>query len=149
LEDDRLARRGAHIGRALFSSTSCANKPGPKGPSEALIQAIVELKSRNPRFGCPRIAHIMAQTFGVEIDKNVVHRVLAKYYRPAPRGTGPSWLSFIGHTRDSLLSVDLFRCESIVLRSYWVLMVMDQCTRRLVGIGVQCGTVTGADVCRM
>ena len=91
----------------------------------------------------------MAQTFGVEIDKNVVHRVLAKYYRPAPRGTGPSWLSFIGHTRDSLLSVDLFRCESIVLRSYWVLMVMDQCTRRLVGIGVQCGTVTGADVCRM
>src|SRR6476469_7339815 len=26
---------------------------------------------------------------------------------------------------------------------------MDQFTRRLVGIGVQCGTVTGADVCRM
>ena len=58
-------------------------------------------------------------------------------------------MSFIGHTRDSLWSVDLFRCESIVLRSYWVLVVMDQCTRRLVGIGVQCGTVTGADVCRM
>ena len=68
---------------------------------------------------------------------------------PRPGGTGPSWLSFIGHTRDSLWSVDLFRCESIVLRSYWVLVVMDQFTRRLVGIGVQCGTVTGADVCRM
>src|SRR6476661_2068990 len=53
------------------------------------------------------------------------------------------------HTRDSLWSVDLFRCESIVLRSYWVLVVLDQFTRRLVGIGVQCGTVTGADVCRM
>src|SRR4029434_9770176 len=71
------------------------------------------------------------------------------HYRPAPRGTGPSWLSFIGHTRDSLWSVDLFRCESIMLRSYWVLVVMDQLTRRLVGFGVQCGTVTGADVCRM
>ena len=46
-------------------------------------------------------------------------------------------------------SVDLFRCESIVLRSYWVLVVMDQFTRRLVGFGVQCGAVTGADVCRM
>ncbi len=26
---------------------------------------------------------------------------------------------------------------------------MDQCTRRLVGTGVQCGTVTAADVCRV
>src|SRR5579864_6327777 len=135
--------------RRLFSSRSCPKKPGPKGPDEALIQAIVELKSRNPRFGCPRIAHIISQTFGVDIDKNVVYRVLAKHDRPAPGGTGPSWLSFIGHTRDSLWSVDLFRCESIVLRSYWVLVVMDQFTRRLVGVGVQRGPVNGADLCCM
>jgi putative transposase len=36
-----------------------------------------------------------------------------------------------------------------VLRRYWVLVVMDQYTRRLVGIGVHCGTITGADVCRI
>ena len=135
--------------RRLFSSSSCPKKPGPKGPSEALIQAIVELKSRNPRFGCPRIARIISHTFGVDIDKNVVYRVLSKHYRPASGGTGPSWLSFIGHTTDSLWSVDLFRCESIVLQSYWVLVVMDQFTRRLVGIGVHRGAVTGADLCRM
>jgi len=135
--------------RRLFSSTVCPTKPGPKGPDQALIQAIVELKSRNPRFGCPRIARIIEQTFGIDVDKNVVSRVLAKHYRPAPGKGGPSWVSFIGHTTDSLWSVDLFRCESIVLRSYWVLVVMDQCTRRLVGIGVHCGAVTGADVCRM
>jgi putative transposase len=58
-------------------------------------------------------------------------------------------LSFIGHTRDSLWSVDLFRCESIALRSYWVLVVMDQFTRRLVGFGVHGGAATGSDVCRM
>jgi putative transposase len=136
--------------RRLFSSTPCPKKPGPKGPDEALIQAIVELKSRNPRFGCPRIALIVSRTFGIDIDKNIVYRVLAKHYRPAPGGTGPSWLSFMGHSADSLWSVDLFRCESIVLRSYWVLVVMDQFTRRLVGFGVHCGAaVTGADVCRM
>src|SRR5262249_17147263 len=118
--------------RALFTSRACHKKPGPKGPSDALIQAIVELKSRNPRFGCPRSAHIMSETVGVDVDKNVVHRVLAKHYRPASGGDGPSWLSFIGHTTDSLWSVDLFRCESIVLRTYWVLVVMDQFTRRLV-----------------
>ena len=103
----------------LFSTRACPKKSGPKGPSEALIQAIVELKSRNPRFGCPRIARIISHTFGVDIDKNVVHRVLATHYRPTSGGTGPSWLSFIGHTTDSLWSVDLFRCESIVLRTQW------------------------------
>jgi transposase InsO family protein len=135
--------------RRLFSSSPYPKTPGPKGPSAALIQAIVELKSRNPRFGCPRIARILSHTFGVDIDKNVVARVLSKRYRPAPGGTGPSWLSFIGHTTDSLWSVDLFRCESIVLRSYWVLVVMDQFTRRLIDVGVHRGAVTGADLCRM
>ena len=135
--------------RRLFSSTRCPKKRGPKGPDEALIQAIVDLKSRNPRFGCPRIARIISQTFGIDVDKNVVYRVLSKHDRPAPGGTGPSWLSFIGHTADSLWSVDLCRCESIVLRSYWVLVVMDQSTRRLVGVGVHRGAVTVADVCRM
>ena len=134
--------------RRLFSSSPCSKKPGPTGPSEALIQAIVELKSRNPRFGCPRIARIVSHTFGVEIDKNVVYRVLSTHYRP-PGGTGPSWLSFIGHTTDSLWSLDLFRCESIVLRSYWVLVVMDQCTRRLVGVGVHRDPVNSIDLCRM
>ena len=133
----------------LFSSSPCPKKTGPKGPSAALIQAIVELNSRNPRFGCPRIARIISHTFGVDIDKNVVYRVLSRHYRPAPGTTGPSWLSFIGHTTDSLWSVDLFRCESIVLRSYWVLVVMDQCTRRLVGVGVHCGAVNSTDLCRM
>ena len=133
--------------RRLFSPSECPKKPGPKGPSEPLIQAIVELKSRNPRFGCPRIARIISRTFGVNIDKNVVYRVLSTHSRPIPGGTGPSWLSFIGHTTDSLWSVDLFRCESIVLRSDWVLVVMDQFTRRLVG--VHRGPVNGADLCRM
>src|SRR5215470_12529222 len=135
--------------RWLFSPGPHPKKPGPKGPSQALIEAIVDLKTRNPRFGCPRIAYIISQTFGIDIDKNVVSRVLAKHYRPAPRSGGPSWLSFIGHSTDSLWSVDLFRCESIVLRSYWVLVVMDQFTRRLIGFGVHGGAPTGADVCRM
>ena len=85
----------------------------------------------------------------VAIDKNVVHRVLAKRYRPAPGGTGPSWLSFVGHTTDSLWSVDLLRCASIVLQSDWVLVVMDQFTRRLVGVGVHRGPVDAPSLCRM
>jgi hypothetical protein len=59
--------------RRLFSSTPGPKKPRPKGPDEALIRAIVELKSRNPRFGCPRMAHIISQRFGIDELKTVPH----------------------------------------------------------------------------
>jgi putative transposase len=31
----------------------------------------------------------------------------------------------VGHVKDSLWSVNLFRCESILLRSHWVMLVVD------------------------
>jgi putative transposase len=44
--------------------------------------------------------------------------------------------------KDSLWrAVDLFRCESATLRTHWVLMVMDQYTRRIIGFGVHAGSV--------
>jgi putative transposase len=136
--------------RLLFSASSHRDKPGPKGPSAELIAAIVEMKRRNPRFGYMRIAQQIAHAFGVQIDKDVVRRVLAKHYRPDDSGTnGPSWLTFIGHMKDSLWCIDLFRCESILLRSHWVLLVMDVCTRRLVGFGVERANIDGVSVCRM
>ena len=134
--------------RCLYSS-SPKKKPGPKGPSPELIRAICELKQRNPRFGCPKIAQHLAKTFGIDIDKDVVRRVLAAHYRPERRDHGPSWLTLLGHTKDSLWSLDLFRTESILLRSHWVLVVMDQFTRRIVGFGVQAAAVDGPALCRM
>jgi putative transposase len=104
--------------RLLFSSRH-RRRPGPKGPAKELIAAIVEMKRRNPRFGCPRIAQEITHAFGVEINKDVVRRVLAQYYRPESGNAGPSWLTVIGHVKDSLWSVDLFCCESILLKSYW------------------------------
>ena len=97
--------------RLLFAPRR--RKPGPKGPSPELIAAIVEMKRRNPRFGCRRIAQQIAFVFGVEIDKDVVRRVLAKHCRPTNGTDGPSWLTVLGHATDSLWSVDLFRCESL------------------------------------
>src|SRR2546425_3637207 len=136
--------------RLLFSSSSRRRKPGPKGPSAELIAAIVEMKRRNPRFGCVRIAQQISHSFEIEIDKDVVRRVLARHYRPGDAGaTGPSWLIFIAHAKDSLWSIDLFRCESILLRSHWVMLVMDVFTRRIVGFGVESAGIDGVSVCRM
>ena len=76
--------------------------------------------------------------------------MLAKHYWPdGSEGNGPSWLTFIAQSRDSLWSVDLFRCESILLRSYWVMLVMDVFTRRIVGFGVERADLGGVAVCRM
>ena len=134
--------------RFLYSS-SPKQKSGPKGPSPELIRTLCELKQRNPRFGCPKIAQHLAKTFGLDIDKDVVRRVLAAHYRPERRENGPSWLTLLGHTKDSLWSLDLFRTESILLRSHWVLVVMDQFTRRIIGFGVQAAAVDGPALCRM
>jgi len=122
--------------RRLFSSQG-KGKPGPKGPNSDLIKAIVEIKQRNPGFGCPRIALIISTTFGIQINKDVVRRVLMQHYHPRPGdGSGPSWLSFIGHTKDSLWSIDLFCCESVSLKTHWILVVMDVCARRIIRCSV-------------
>ncbi|MEN8108488.1 MAG: integrase core domain-containing protein [Pseudomonadota bacterium] len=134
--------------RLLFSPTR-RGKPGHKGPSQELIRAIIELKQRNPRFVCLRIAQQIANTFGADIDKDLVRRVLAAHYQPGPDDGGPSWLTFLGHTKNSLWSIDLFRCESILLKSHWVLVIMDQFTRRIIGFGVHAGNVDGVALCRI
>jgi len=83
LQPGRIARNALSVQpSALLKSHQCLvhrkyrqpfsprkRKSGPRGPSEPLIQAIVDFKRRNPRFGCPRIAPIIWKTFGIEIDK--------------------------------------------------------------------------------
>ena len=36
-----------------------------------------------------------------------------------------------------------------MLKSHWVLVITDQCTRRIIGFGVQAGAVDGPSLCRM
>jgi putative transposase len=131
----------------LFSTGS--RKPGPKGPSKEVIHAIVAMKKRNPRFGYPRIAQQINVAFGLDIDKDTVRRILATHFRPDPGNRGPSWPTALGHAKDSLWSVDLFRCESILLKSHWVMVVMDLYTHRIIGFALHAGNIDGPALCRM
>jgi len=65
--------------RLLYSSRRCS-RPGPKGPSRALIDAVVEMKRRNPYLGCRKIAEQISNAFGIELNKDVVRRILTRYY---------------------------------------------------------------------
>jgi putative transposase len=59
--------------RLLFSSDMHA-KPGPKGPSLEVVTAVIDMKRRNPTWGCPRIAQQITLAFGIPINKDVVRR---------------------------------------------------------------------------
>ena len=85
--------------RLLFSPKRRA-KPGPKRPTPDLVRAVVEMKQRNPTWGCPRIAEQINLAFGTSINKDVVRRILALQYRPSPDDSGPSWLTFLGQMNE-------------------------------------------------
>jgi hypothetical protein len=109
--------------RLLFSKGR--RKPGPKGPSQELMDAIVATKQRNPSWGCPRIAQQIALAFGVPVDKDLVRRILAGQYSPKPGAGAPSWLTFLAQMKDSLWSADLFAanrqgCELTGFWSSWI-----------------------------
>ena len=70
--------------RRLFS-TNVPTKPGPKGPSQEIVAAVVEMKRRNPTWGCRRIAQQIVLAFGIPLNKDVVRRILARRYRPRAR----------------------------------------------------------------
>ena len=59
-------------------------------------------------IGYGRIAMQIYQVFGVKISRFAVSRVLRKNKDKFPSGDEPSWLTFLGHMKDSLWSVDLF-----------------------------------------
>ena len=51
--------------------------------------------------------------------------------------------------KDSLCSIDLFCCESIHLKTHWVLVVMDVWSRRIIGCSVNNGSIDGPTICSM
>jgi transposase InsO family protein len=58
-------------------------------------------------------------------------------------------MTLIAQAMDSLWTIDMFRCESIMLRTFWVMVVMDVFTRRSIGFGVERADIDGICVCRM
>ena len=65
LDFHRMLRRRKY--RWLFSPRR--RRTGPKGSSQALVDAIVAMKRRNPLWGCPRIAQQIGLAFDIQIDK--------------------------------------------------------------------------------
>jgi len=102
-------------------------KPGPKGPSREVIDAIVAMKRRNPRYGCPRIAQQITLAFGLELDKDVVRRIigfgvhagnvdspaLCRMFNDATSGQG--WPKYVSSDNDPLFQYHRWKANLPVL----------------------------------
>jgi putative transposase len=72
-------------------------------------EAIHEVRGCNPTWGCPRIAEQITLAFGVDIDKDVVRRILGMHYRPeSGSGSGTSTPSFKKDTSSKLQTMNNF-----------------------------------------
>ena len=69
--------------------------------------------------------------------------------RPGPKGPAPELITAIVETSTGTHDSDLFCCKSLILRTHWVMVVMDQFTRRIIGFAVRAGAVDGPATCRM
>src|SRR5215472_316834 len=75
--------------RLLFSPKQ-RTKPGPKGPTADLIRAVVDMKRRNPTWGCPQIADQINLAFGTSINKELLFQKRDQSWKPV--GTLTLWL---------------------------------------------------------
>jgi len=100
----------------------------------------------------PKLGALVRPATLLRFHQTLIRRKYRRLFSSSPsprRKPGPSWLTFIAQAKDSLWSVDLFRCESILLHSHWVLLVIDVFTRRIIGFGIERGSIDGLSVCRM
>ena len=69
----------------LLYSPKRRGRSGPNGPSRELVDAVVEIKRRNPRFGCPRLARkILLWYERHKTDRAVLYEWLSSAYKDTP-----------------------------------------------------------------
>ena len=120
-----------------------------KGPKKDLIDAVVAMKRRNPRQGCPHIAP--ADRVGFRRDRQGCCSPHPERSLPTRIRFRRSFLAYVSwpESRTVYGAAICSAAESATLRTHWVLVVMAQLTRRGIGLGVHGGIGDGVARCRM
>jgi hypothetical protein len=122
------------------------------GETRKLIREMclaIEMKRRNPYLGSARspsrsrtlLASSLRKMWSDEFWLVAIDRDRTAAVAPGSRRSDmPGTVCW---------SVDLFRAESLLLKSYWVMVVMDVFTRRIIGFRVAAANLDRTRVCRM
>ncbi len=111
-------------------------RPGRPRLANETVELICRLARENPRSGYLRIVGELKK-LGVAVSKTSVAAVLRRQgFRPAPRRAGPSWSQFLQAQAQLVLATDFFTVDSVLLRRYYVLFVIEVHSRVVHLLGV-------------
>lgn len=100
------------------------------------FELICRLARENPRWGYLRIVCELKKV-GVTVSKGSVANILRRHgLPPAPRRDGPTWSEFLRAQAKGIVATDFFHVDSVVLRRYYVLFMIEVETRLVHLLGV-------------
>jgi transposase InsO family protein len=89
------------------------------------MELICRLARENPRWGYLRIVGELKK-LGVTVSKTSVATVLRRHGPPpAPRREGPTWSEFLSAQAKGIVATDFFHADTVLLRRYYVLFVIE------------------------
>jgi transposase InsO family protein len=111
-------------------------RPGRPALAEETVKLICRLARENPRWGYLRIVGELKK-LGVRVSKTSVATVLRRHgVPPAPRREGPTWTQFLSAQAKGIVATDFFHVDTVLLRRYYVLFVIEIESRVVHALGV-------------
>jgi transposase len=105
--------------------------PGRPRTATAVRALVLEMARDNPNWGYRRI-HGELAGLGHKVAPSTVWRILKDAgIDPAPTRSGLTWRAFLEAQAKTILAVDFFHVDTVVLRRLYVLFLIEHGTRRV------------------
>jgi hypothetical protein len=110
--------------------------PGRPPLPMSTVELIVRLAQENPRWGYQRLQGELRK-LGITVSATSIRAVLRRHHLPpAPRRASTTWRAFLRAQAAGILATDFFTVETVLLKTLYVLFVIEVGTRRVRLVGV-------------
>jgi putative transposase len=110
--------------------------PGRPRTASAIRELVLGMARDNPGWGYRRI-HGELAGLGHKVAPSTVWQILKNAgFDPAPRRSGQSWRAFLEAQAKTILAVDFFHVDTVLLRRLYVLFFTEHGTRRVYLAGI-------------